>query len=135
MSTNIKVKVTNSQNITEKNPKWVQGKRFKNPKTGDNLLSFQCGYGIKTFIAGYRLATNDPAGNILTVNWKHNGEYVEHPPDVLPSKGTIHCKDGGILINENSPADAGSQITIVCEDDGSDGFWYEVALCVLEEVA
>jgi hypothetical protein len=124
--------MSESQKVTH--PRWIQGKRIVSPLANDVLIAFRCGYGLKTLIAGYRVSTNDPKGNIYTLTWLHNGQEVSCAPDVTNSRAVVQNQSDLVLVNENTPCDAGSIITIKIEENATDGFHYHADLCIIEEV-
>ncbi|MCL2288721.1 MAG: hypothetical protein FWC33_06095 [Candidatus Bathyarchaeota archaeon] len=124
---------TNNGNNNRKCPFWVFGEPVATPMPGTVLISHKCRVGVRTYIHGYRISSDDGSGNIFKLQFVHDGKIKTFAPDVFSADGTIHLNDGTI-INTIYPADSSSDITITLERHGNINTRYYADLLLSEEL-
>jgi hypothetical protein len=107
--------------MTKYRPKWYYGNIVASPAAGTALVSFTVPKGYVGHVFGFSITTSDSSGNQFYINWTSNGVSMSFYI-VVPGPGTVFYETDS-PINEGSPADPGTTITITNVNAGSGNYF------------
>ncbi|MEM4596674.1 MAG: hypothetical protein QXG54_05180 [Desulfurococcaceae archaeon] len=109
-------------------PTWVHGGEVTAPSAGSTLVDKIVGIGRSGYIYGFYIMASEP--NHFRINWT-SGNASRSLRIVFPGPGSLQYTDI-IPLNEGSPADAGTTVSITVLNPGSSGSVYQARLLYAE---
>lgn len=109
-------------------PIWIEGAEIVAPTAGSTLVSLTVSTGKVGYIYGFFISAGEP--NDFLINWVSGGTGRRRRI-VLGGKGSVQYVDL-VALNEGSPADGGTRISITNVNAGSAGVVYQASLLYAE---
>jgi hypothetical protein len=109
-------------------PAWVDGAEVTAPAAGTALVTKTVGTGKTGYLYGFFISAGE--GNHFKINWTSGGS-AKSRRIVLSGAGSVQYVDF-IALNEGSPADAGTNITITNVNAGGTGTVYQASILYAE---
>ncbi|MEM4976353.1 MAG: hypothetical protein QXT64_03400, partial [Desulfurococcaceae archaeon] len=109
-------------------PVWVHGSEVTAPPAGTALVSRSVSTGKTGYVYGFCISAGEP--NDFRINWTSGGTS-RSVRVVFPGGGSL-CYVDIVAVNEGSPADSGTTITITNVNAGSTGVVYQAGVFYAE---